>query len=516
MRIFKKIFNILFSRLFLVALMLAVQIAVVIGLVMYFSQTLFYVYLLFHILSIVAVIGVFSNNENPSYKMTWIMSILIFPVIGWAFYLMFGNKRMPHKLQQRIDASLEDTTRHMPDHSRNAAELTAADEHLALQSQYIYNISGYPLLENKAAAYFPIGEQIFERMLRELRKAKRFIFIEYFIIRPGKMWDTVFQIMKEKVTEGVEVWMMYDDLGSINTLPKGYDKIIRAAGVRLHVFNPFRPRLSVIMNHRDHRKLTIVDGRVAFCGGINLADEYINAYDRFGHWKDTGVMLKGEAAWPLTFMFLQQWQFSTDEFIDFEKYRWSGETAPVREPEAAGFVQPFGDSPLDKFNVTETAYLNIISRATKYVYITTPYLVIDNDMETALCSAAQSGIDVRIITPYIYDKWFVHILTRSHYSQLIKSGVKIYEYTPGFMHGKMFVADDNVCMGGTCNMDFRSFYLHFECSVTFYHSHIAQQVKKDILDCQAVSHLVTLEESKIAPVHIRVLRAILKLFAPLM
>lgn len=512
MRILKKLFNFMFSRLFLVALMLVLQIALLIASVIYFSQTVFYIYQLFNLLSLVAMTAVVSNNENPSYKMTWIIAILTFPVIGWVFYLLFGNKRMPAKLQRRIDSSLENAHQHMPNNGLCASALMRRDNHLALQGQYIYNIAGYPVLQTAAAVYFPLGERMFERMLAELARARRFIFLEYFIIRPGKMWDAVFAILKDKVAAGVEVRMMYDDLGSINTLPKGYDRIIRAAGIHLCIFNPFRPRVSVILNYRDHRKIMVIDGQVAFCGGINLADEYINQRLRFGHWKDTGVMLEGDAAWPFTFMFLQQWQFSTDDPVDFEAYR-----APaLQAPPAPGLVQPFEDSPLDEYNVTETAYLNIISRATRYVYITTPYLVIDNEMENALCTAAQSGIDVRIITPHIYDKWYVHILTRSHYSRLIRSGVKVYEYTPGFMHGKMFVSDDSVCMVGTCNMDFRSFYLHFECSVAFYYSDIVQAVKQDMLDCQKLSHLVTLEESLNTPLPVRVLRAILKIFAPLM
>lgn len=511
-RALKKLINFMFSRLFLVALMLALQFAVLFAVAFYFSTTVFYFYLLFHVLSIFAMVCVVSINENPAYKLTWIIAILSLPVIGWLFYLLLGNKRMPAKLQRRIDHTLEDTRRGMPPNHLCEQLLAPADSQLAVQGRYIYNIAGYPVLSGTTSEYFPLGERMFERMLEKLGEARRYIFLEYFIIRPGQMWNAVFDILRQKADEGVEVWLMHDDLGCIGTLPKGFDRMIRKAGIRLCVFNSFRPRVSVILNHRDHRKMTVIDGEIAFCGGINLADEYINQYERFGHWKDTGVMLEGDAAWPFAFLFLQLWQFSTDDAVDFDHYRPRAQGNPTGE-----LVQPFGDSPLDSFNVTENAYLSAVSCATRYVYITTPYLVIDYEMELALCSAARSGVDVRLITPHIPDKWYVHLLTRSHYAQLIRAGVRIYEYTPGFMHGKMFVADDKVCMVGTCNMDFRSFYLHFECSVLFYHvPSIIGQVKQDMLDCQSLSHLVTLEEALTLPPHMRIIRAILKLFAPLM
>lgn len=511
MRLLKNIFNFLFSRLFIVAVMLIIQIALLVTLILYFSESVFYVYMGLNAISFLVVLVIVSNNENPSYKLTWIIAILVFPLTGGMFYLLFGNKRMPKKLKRRIDNELENAKSHMPVNEAATRKLSTGCMEWLNKSNYIYNLTGSPVYDGTSSQYYSIGEKMFENIIPELEKAEKFIFLEFFIISPGTMWDAIFEVLKRKVEDGVEVYVIYDDLGCINTMGKQYDKLIRDAGIKLCVFNPFRPRVSVILNHRDHRKLIVIDGKTAFCGGLNIADEYINQKERFGHWKDTGVMLKGEAVWSLTFMFLQMWHFSTGQAIDYEKYKANGNTQP-----ADGLVQPFGDSPLDKFNVTENAYLNILYHAKKYVYITTPYLVIDNEMECALCSAAQSGVDVRIITPYIYDKWYVHLLTRSHYPQLIKSGVKIYEYLPGFMHGKMFVSDDEICMVGTCNMDFRSFYLHFECSVVFYQSGLIADVKQDMLDCQRLSHEVTLEETNVVPAHMRVIRAFLKLFAPLM
>jgi len=511
MRILKKILTFIFGRLFLVALMLVIQIILLAICTVYFIQIVFYGYLILILISTVAAIGVINNNENPSYKLIWIVVILAVPLTGGVFYLMLGNKRVSKKMRGQIGATLEDTRRSMPSNKLSGRLLKEGEKDLAGQSQYIYNTSGYPVQGDTRGEYYPVGEDMYESMLAELEEAQRFIFLEYFIIEDGVMWSSIFDILKRKVAQGVEVRLMYDDLGTINTLPQGYDRVIRKAGIKLCVFNPFRPRVNILMNHRDHRKICIIDGCTAFCGGINLADEYINRRYRFGHWKDTGVMIKGEGVWSFTFMFLQLWHFSTNENICYEEYRGLN-----RPQEGDGLVQVFGDTPLDDINVTENAYLNIISRANHYVYITTPYLIIDYEMEMALCTAAQSGVDVRIVTPHIYDKWYVHMLTRSHYKRLVEAGVKIYEYTPGFMHGKMFVSDDKVCMVGTCNMDFRSFYLHFECSVAFYRSSVLEEVKADMLETQDLSQRVTLEDTLKVPFLQRMLRAVLKIFAPLM
>jgi cardiolipin synthase len=487
--------------------MIVLQVALLVVAVTYFSQSAFYLYLVCHLISVAMVLVIVNNNDNPFFKITWIIAILGFPLAGGLFYIFFGNSRLPKKIKARVDGSVDEIAGHYP--TADATEQTL-DPHLLLQERYIRTVTGFPACSGTGAEYFALGEHMYDAMLRELHTATRYILLEYFIIRPGMMWDTIFAILKDKVRDGVRVYMMYDDLGSISTLPKRYDKMIRDAGIRLTVFNPIRPRGSPVLNYRDHRKILVIDGKVGFCGGINLADEYINQLERFGHWKDTGVLLRGKAVWGLTLLFLQQWQFNTGSDLNLSWFREETEDKPD------GLVQVFGDSPLDGLNITETAYLNIISRATRYVYITTPYLVIDYEMEQALCAAARSGIDIRIITPYRYDKWFVHILTRSHYKRLIEAGVRIYEYTPGFIHSKMFVSDDKVCMVGTCNMDFRSFYLHFECSAAFYHSSVIAAVKRDITDCWKLCHEVSLDEASNIPLRVRFLRTLLKVFAPLM
>jgi len=511
MRVIKAVLSFLFSRLFLVGTLLIAQASLLLFFVTFASQETFYAYIFFHVVSFVVVMFIVSKNENPSYKITWIIAIMLLPLAGGFFYILFGNRRLPDKLVTITGKSLAQTRKNMPT-NRFEQTLWNSSAALALQCRYIYNMSGYPAWQDDFSQYYTSGEEMFASMLEQLEKAERYIFLEYFVVAPGMMWDKIFEILKRKAAQGVEVWLMYDDVGSITRLPRGYGKVIRGAGIKLCVFNHFRPHLNSILNHRDHRKLCVIDGQAAFCGGINIADEYINHCQLYGHWKDTGVLIKGPAVWGFVFMFLQLWHYATNEEINYDLYRPESFPEPTQ---SKGFVQVFGDSPLDRANITKTAYHNILSRATRYVYITTPYLVLDYETESTLCAAAQSGIDVRIITPYRYDKWYVHTLTRSHYAKLIGAGVKIFEYTPGFMHGKTYVSDDRVCMVGTCNMDFRSFFLHFECSAAFYESDTVLKVRDDFLSCLTVCHQITLEESKQVSLSLRALRAFLRLFAPL-
>lgn len=355
---------------------------------------------------------------------------------------------------------------------------------------------------------------MFPAMLDAIREAKHYIFLEYFIISEGYMFETMVDLLAEKVKEGVEVRLIYDDVGCVNTLPHRYYKKLQAKGIKCAAFNPFRPVISVIMNNRDHRKILVVDGKVGFTGGINLADEYINRIERFGYWKDTGIRLEGDGVWSLTQMFLSMWNTIIQSKEDYSQYLPSVyQDKPFIQD---GFVQPYGDSPLDHENVGENVYLNIVSRAKDYVYIFTPYLIVDHEMLVALCNAAKSGVDVRIVTPEIPDKKMVYLLTQSYYEPLIRAGVKIYQYTPGFIHAKSFVCDDEIATVGTINLDFRSLYLHFECGVWMYQSKAVMQVKEDCLETFACSEEITLEFCRNRPLPIRMIQSVLRLFAPLM
>ena len=351
-------------------------------------------------------------------------------------------------------------------------------------------------------------------MLEELEKAEHYIFLEYFIIEEGQMWDPILEILRRKAAQGVDVRVLYDDLGCIFKLPDGYDKLLESYGIRACVFNPFIPVLNLRMNNRDHRKICVIDGHTGFTGGINLADEYINVRELHGHWKDTAIMLKGDAVWSLTVMFLTMWDFVKGEKSDYELYRPQIHQN-VQYPHD-GLVQPFTDNPLDNEPVGENVYLNMINRAQRYVYITTPYLIISNEMMTALTNAAKSGVDVRIITPHVPDKWYVHMVSQAHYSQLIEAGVRIFEYTPGFIHAKSFVADDLYAVVGTINLDYRSLYLHFECATWLYRCSCIAAIYEDFKHTQEVSQEITLADCRAVPFRKRLLRNVLKVFAPLM
>lgn len=506
----KSVLSLLFGKMVMVGLLILVQVIFVTGAIVWLADYFAAVYAALTILSILIVIWLIGKDENPSYKLAWVFVIMVLPIFGGLFYLMFGNKGMPKILIERISHWEKRTQTNILPQSACLKQLKKQDPHLVPLARYISSTTGFPLLANTQAEYLAIGEDIWRRMLEELKKAEKFIFMEYFIIEEGIMWESIFEILIEKIKQGVDVRFMYDDIGSIHTLPHRFPDKLRKAGIKCVLFNPFQPHLNSMMNYRDHRKITVIDGNVGFCTGINIADEYINVYEKHGHWKDTGVMLRGEAVVNLTSMFLSLWNFSCPTDSEFEQFM------PTITFESNGFVQPFGDTPLDGINVEEDAYMQIINRATRYVYITTPYLIIDHEMITALCLAARSGIDVRIITPHVPDKWFVHETSRSFYQILLDAGVRIYEYTPGFVHAKMYVSDDNVAIVGTANMDYRSFYLHFECGVCFYNSTIVQDVLNDILKTLEKCQEIPKDYNRTVPFPRRMIRTLLRLFSPMM
>ena len=346
-----------------------------------------------------------------------------------------------------------------------------------------------------------------------MEKAEKYIFLEYFIINGGEMWRAIQEVLERKAKQGVDVRLIYDDLGCFLRVPEDFPKRMGAKGIKCVVFNPFRPALSSLQNNRDHRKILVVDGKVAITGGINLADEYINAVDRFGHWKDASLLVRGAAAWSFTLMFLRMWSLTRREQVDYESFYPWGEGGCTLPSE--GLVQPYSDSPLDQENVGEHVYLQIINNAKSYLYINSPYLIIDDSMTSALCLAAKSGVDVRIVTPHRWDKWLVHMTTRSYYRELVQAGVKVYEYSKGFLHSKTFVSDDKVATVGTTNLDFRSLYLHFECGVWMYGTPSVMEIKRDYLETLESCQRITLEDCQNNPL-VRLFQEVLRVFAPLM
>ena len=508
----KKILRFITQRVVITALLIVLQALLLFGFIWKLDNYFVYFYAGSVLLSLLITLGIINSKSNPAYKISWLIPILLFPVFGGLVYLLFGSDRTGRYLRKKLQGIGTEMDNVIGEaHRRSGAEQLPPDA--ANQSRYISHCAYCPPYQNTTTEYLPLGEVKFERMVEELKKAKHYIFLEYFIIQEGKMWNTILDILRQKAAEGVDVRVIYDDMGCIMILPTGYDKTLEQMGIKCRIFNPFVPILSSRFNTRDHRKICVIDGNVGFTGGINLADEYINAYEKHGHWKDTSILLKGEAVFNLTVMFLSMWDYldGTTGKTDYSRYY-----PTVWDENAKGYVQPFADNPLDDEAVGETVYLNLINKAKRYVYITTPYLILSSEMLTALTSAAKCGVDVRIITPHIPDKWYVHAVSRSHYQPLIEAGVKIYEYTPGFIHAKTFVVDDNYAVVGTINLDYRSLYLHFECAVWMYQTPSVAQVRDDFFKTQRISQEITLEECRSLSFPRRLGRSVLRVFAPLM
>ena len=486
-----KLLKKVFSRTVVTALLIVIQVAWLAALLLRLGNSLPAIQTVLRILSLVAILFVIKSDMNPSYKIGWILLIAVLPILGGLMYVIFGNKRPTKYMREMLRAQLEKSAEYLDTQESITGEL---DGGAAGLFKYLEGSAGYPTAKNTTVRYYRVGEEMYADLLPELEKAEKFIFLEYFIIRPGEMWDGVLEILKRKAAAGVDVRIIYDDMGCIDILPANYNATLEGWGIRTMAFNRFVPAVRLVMNNRDHRKITVIDGKVGFTGGINISDEYINVKERFGHWKDTGLMLKGPGVFNLTLMFLEMWNaFNKDgdgyaEFIP-DSFEECGSADD-------GYVLSFSDSPLDNESVGESVYTDMLYQAKDYIYITTPYLAIDSELQTALCMAAKRGVDVRMITPGIPDKKLVYRLTRSYYPTLLRAGVKIYEYTPGFIHAKSFVCDDKLCVVGTINMDYRSLYLHFECGTLMYNNPEIKQVKKDDLDTMEKCRKVELSDMK--------------------
>lgn len=510
----QKLIRTLFSRVVLVGAAIFIQIFALTLVIWRFSNYFVYFYAICALLSILVVFGILNGKSNYAYKLAWIIPIMIFPIFGGLFFLMFGGNKSSKRNKRKMLEIAKKMQSYLKQDPEVLRQLEQENRSASNQTKYINKYSACPVYTNTTSEYLASGEEKFKRLLEELKKAERYIFLEYFIIDEGVMWNTILEILKEKAKKGVDVRVIYDDVGCLFTLPLGYENKLESMGIKCSVFNPFVPVLSIRLNNRDHRKIAVIDGHTAFTGGINLADEYINAYEKYGHWKDSAIVIHGDAVWSLTVMFLSMWSFLRKNGEDYEKFRLSSEDAGYFTQD--GYVQPFADSPLDDEAVGESVYLNLIGKAERYVYINTPYLILDNEMSTALCLAAKRGVDVRIVTPHIPDKWYVHAVSRSNYEILAESGVRIFEYTPGFVHSKTFVVDDMFAVVGTINLDYRSLFLHFECGVWMYKTNSVSEVKKDYLKTLEICRNITLEDCRNVRWHRRLGRTILRIFAPLM
>ena len=510
----EKLRKVLIPRVFIISLTLMLQLIVLIAVILRFNEYFAFFYGASIFLSIIALLWIINDKSNPAYKIGWIIPILLFPIFGGLFYIFFGRNKLNKRQRKKMKYIADKTQRTLLPNENILEEIKALSEDAAIQSRYIQDYANFPPYNNTSSEYLPIGEIKFEKLKEELKKAKKFIFLEYFIIEEGVMWNSILEILVEKAQSGVDVRLIYDDFGCLVTLPYKYYRKLEQLGIKTCVFNPLIPLLSLRLNNRDHRKIVIIDGHTGITGGINLADEYINEIVKYGHWKDSAIMIKGEAVWNMTVMFLTMWDYLRGIDEDFNLFK--PELPLVEKNIKDGFVQPFADNPLDDEPVGEIIYMNLINKAKRYVYITTPYLIIDNEMIVALTTAAKGGVDIRIITPYVADKNFVHLVTRSFYKILIDSGVKIYEYAPGFIHSKTFVTDDEYAVVGTINMDYRSLYLHFECGVWLYNSNSVLDVKEDFLETLEFCRQITAKDYQNVHWYHNLAAAILRVFAPLM
>jgi len=504
----KELLSFIFTRFFVFGIALLLQITWIILSVTALGNYNEPARVILSVLSLLVVIYIINGQSKLSYKLAWIVPILVFPLMGGVLFLISGGKAPKKRLRQSIESQQKRSKDHLPD-CREALKCIS-DPHLQSQSRYLIQ-QNFPVYGDTESKYYPVGDDGYEDMLAALESAERFIFMEYFIITPGKVWDSVLEILERKAAQGVDVRLLYDDFGCKS--PR-YNRTLKKKGIAAIAFNPFIPIYSTVMNNRDHRKILVVDGNLAFTGGINLADEYINEIERFGHWKDSFVRLKGAGVWTLTLMFLQMWNALKPTDSSFAKFR------PNEAFLGDGYVQPYGDSPLDHEYMGESVYLNMINNACKYVYIMTPYLILDEEMNTALQLAAKRGVDVRILTPGIPDKRIVWHLTRAHYPQLLEAGVRIFEYSPGFLHSKNVVCDDQTAVVGTINMDYRSLCLHFENACLFIGGKIVEDVRKDCEETFKVSKEIQMrhinKSRRTAGLLHNIYYAFLRLFAPLL
>ncbi|MBQ7801187.1 MAG: cardiolipin synthase [Oscillospiraceae bacterium] len=505
------ILRVVFGRTMVILLLLALQFFLIFARLYDIFRDVPLLFGSMEVFTAIMLLHVLNTRENPSIRLSWCIVIAVLPVFGALLYF-FVQFDVGHRVAQKaVESSIADCAPFVPAQTELKEQLKREDRDLYNLVHYMEGHGNFPIYGNTEVKYFPLGEDKFREMLAQLEKAEKFIFTEYFSVADGYMWHKILDVLCRKVRQGVEVRFMYDGMVAVANMPYGYPKQLRKLGIQCKMFSPVRPLVSTHYNNRDHRKILVIDGKVAFTGGVNLEDRYINKEEVYGHWKDTAVMVRGEAAQGFTLMFLQMWNY--DEKVRlYEPYL----ELPQERVPAEGFVMPYGDSPMDTENVGEMVYLNILNQAKEYVYIMTPYLILDNEMVTALQFAAKRGVDVRLILPHIPDKKYAFTLARSHYRELFDAGVKIYEYTPGFVHAKVFLSDDRQAVVGTINLDYRSLYLHFECAAYLYKVPALADIMTDFQDTMAKCHKITDQDIRKQSFLSRLWGKLLKVAAPLM
>ena len=507
----KGLFRVLFSRIGIVTVLILVEAFMMLAMLKWFNEYYPGYYGLTTLFTFVMVIYLLNTKMNPTAKITWLILIMLFPLLGAAF-LAWTKSNIGHRaLKKRVLALMGETDSFITQEEDIISKLRDEKPEAVALANYINRSGCYPVFDNTSVKYFSSGEEKFEEMLKQLKEAKHFIFLEYFIIDEGRMWGEILEILSQKVDEGVEVRVMYDGTCEYTTLTSDYTHRLAKLGIKSKVFAPAKPFVSSHYNYRDHRKILVIDGHTAFNGGVNLADEYINEIERFGHWKDAAVMLKGNAVKSFTLMFLQMWNLDEKEPVIRPYLEYN--TFPQ---ESEGFVIPYGDCPLDDDKLGERVYMDILNRSHRYVHIMTPYLILDGELETAIKFAAERGVEVSLIIPGIPDKKSAYSLAKTHYRTLLESGVNIYEYTPGFVHSKICVSDDVSAVVGTINFDYRSLYHHFECATYMSGVDCIEEIERDFAETVSKCKKVTFETIKEDKLWLNIPGILLKVVAPLL
>ncbi len=502
--------RVIFSRTGLVTLLFLIQIGLLGAVFFWFREFQSHYLGGSLVLTVVVVLVVLNSDLDPTAKLTWMVIIMAMPVFGSLFY-WYTRRDVGHRLLKAVMAERQAQSRNQLEQEDAVMKaLSDREPGAAGMARYVARSGCFPVFDGTSVRYFPMGEDMFAAMLEELEQAEKFIFLEYFILDEGEMWDAIREILVRKAAQGVDVRLMYDGSCEFTLLPRDYPKQMEALGIKCQAFSPIQPFVSTYYNYRDHRKILVIDGSVGFTGGVNLADEYINRRYKYGHWKDTGLMLKGPAVQNLTVMFLQLW---SADLRSPEYHKFIG--TPVEKQEASGFVMPYADSPLDNDRVGEQVYLDLLNRAKRYVHIMSPYLILDGQMENALCYAARRGVDVRIILPGIPDKKIAYCLAKTHFATLNAAGVKLYTYTPGFVHAKSFVVDDVEAVVGTINLDYRSLYHHFECAAYLYGVDAVGDIERDFVATLSQCSRVTRETIRREKWTVKLAGFLLKTIAPL-
>ncbi len=508
----KGIVHAVFSRFGLILLLFVAQVFILFSIFQWFEEFLPHIFGGTVLFTFIMVVGLLNSRINPTAKITWLIAIMLMPVFG---VLLFGytQSNVGHRaLKKRINQIIKETREEIVQPEGVEERLAGENRGAAALARYMHRSGCNPVYDRTAVTYFPLGEDKFEEMLRQLEEAEHFIFMEYFIVDEGIMWGRILEILARKASQGVDVRVMYDGACEFALLPHDYPRRLKALGIQCKMFAPLSPFVSTYYNYRDHRKILVIDGHTAFNGGVNLADEYINQKEKFGHWKDTAVMLKGEAVKSFTLMFLQMWGIDEREG-EYQKFL----SAPVLPAQgAAGYVIPYGDCPLDDDKLGERVYMDILNRSQEYVHIMTPYLILDGEMETAFKFAAERGVEVSLLLPGIPDKKVPYALAKTHYASLLDSGVKIYEYTPGFVHAKVFVSDAREAVVGTINLDYRSLYHHFECATYMYGTDCISEIEADFQAAAAKSRQVSRETVRKEKWTVKLTGQLMKVMAPLM